>query len=80
MVPEGAGIQVGARGRLRSLSPAPQGKDAVEAHSQKNTTAPSSGKMKCGSWLGRRGSRREEEVGLEVECEAWEESQDVFFK
>lgn len=80
MVPEGAGIQVGARGRLHSLSPAPRGRDAVEAHNQKNTTPPNSGKMRCGGWLGRRGSRREEEVGLEVECEAWEESQEVFFR
>lgn len=80
MVPEGAGIQVGARGRLHSLSPALRGRDAVEAHNQKNTTPPNSRKMRCGGWLGRRGSRREEEVGLEVECEAWEESQEVFFR
>lgn len=80
MVPEGAGIQVGAWGRQSQpvSSPSGQGRSGGPQSEKHNSSLLR--KDEVWGLAGPSGSRRKKEMGLEVECEAWEESQEIFFK
>ena len=78
MVPEGAGIQVGAGGRQPQpvSSRSGQGRSGGPQSEKHNSSLLR--KDEVWGLAGPSGSRRKKRMGLEVECEAWEESQEIF--